>query len=349
MKILIDTSPLTNANAIRGIGVYTRWLTEHLQDIDELELKLTTADNKQNEFKPDLIHYPFFDLFFATLPMVRAKPTVVTVHDVIPLKYPEHYPAGVKGKVKLQKQKLALKTCQAVITDSHASKKDIEDLLGIASDKIHVVYLAANPELEHKKDKAVAEVKKKYELPDNYLLYVGDINYNKNIPQLIKALKFVPDDLELVLVGKNFKQQDIPEWKWIETQIALSDVADRVHLLNEITGDADDELSAIYSGASVYVQPSLYEGFGLPVLEAMQCKTPVVAAKNSSLIEVGGEYAFFTGEEAEELGEAVNQVLDLTQAERSKRTTAAYEWSQTFSWEKTAKETVRVYQSVLEK
>jgi glycosyltransferase involved in cell wall biosynthesis len=344
MKVLIDTSPLTNANAIRGIGTYTRCLTKYLEQEPQVEVKRTSQ--KQQEFEPDVIHYPFFDLFFSTLPLVRSKPTVVTVHDVIPLRYPDQYDPGFKGQVKLSKQKIALGTTDAVITDSEASKKDIEQYLGIDPDKIHVVYLAGNPELEAKDDQQINQVKEKYDLPDKYLLYVGDINYNKNLPQLIKALKYLPNDLNLVLLGKNFKEQDIPEWRWIEAQIAMSDVEDRIIFLNKILGEANDELAAIYSGAVAYVQPSLYEGFGLPVLEAMQCQTPVVSSNQGSLPEVAGDHAIYTEPEAEALANGVEQILAKTVTERTQMTKSAYKWSQTFSWEKTAQETIRVYQQL---
>ncbi len=345
MKVLIDTSPLTNANAIRGIGTYTRCLTDFLEQESEVEVRRTNQE--QPEFEPNIIHYPFFDLFFSTLPLVRSKPAVVTIHDVIPLRYPDHYNPGFKGQVVLSKQKIALGTTEAIITDSEVSKNDIEQYLGIDSEKIHVVYLAGNPKLEAKDQEIVKKVKQKYNLPDNYILYVGDINYNKNLPQLIKALKYLPNNLSLVLLGKNFKPQDIPEWRWIETQIALSDVEKRVIFLNEILGDANDELAAIYSGAVAYVQPSLYEGFGLPVLEAMQCRTPVVCSNQGSLPEVAGDHAVYTEPEAESLASGVEQILGKTVTARIQVTKSAYKWSQTFSWKKTAKETIRVYQQVL--
>jgi glycosyltransferase involved in cell wall biosynthesis len=238
---------------------------------------------------------------------------------------------------------------QAIVTDSRASKFDIVKHLGVPEDKIHVVYLAGNPEIEEIGPRAVGKAKQDYELPDDYILYVGDINYNKNIPQLIKAVKYLPEKINLVLLGKNFKEQDIPEWQWIKTQIAMSEVADRVTFLPEILGNANQELSAIYTGARAYVQPSLYEGFGLPVLEAMQCKTPVVCAKNSSLLEVGGDHAFYAKPEAESMAEAVEAVLELDTAQRHDWVNQAYEWSQTFSWQKTAKNTLKVYQQILEK
>lgn len=347
MNVLIDTSPLSNAHAIRGVGVYTRFLTRELEKLNNLTVKRSGELGSDEEFRADLVHYPFFDLFFDTLPLVKKNKTVVTIHDVIPLKFPEHYQPGIKGRLRFEKQKVALKTVQAVVTDSKASKLDIVKYLGVPKNKVHVVYLAGNPEIEEIGPRAVGKVKQDYGLPDDYILYVGDINYNKNIPQLIKSVKYLPEKISLVLLGKNFKEQDIPEWQWIKTQVAMSEVGHRVVFLPEILGNADQELSAIYTGARAYVQPSLYEGFGLPVLEAMQCKTPVVCAENSSLLEVGGSHVFYAKSEAESMSKAVEAALELNTSQRHDWVNQAYVWSQTFSWQKTAKNTSRVYQQIL--
>lgn len=346
MKILIETSPLSSGHAIRGIGIYTRLLTQTLEA--ELGIEVVRSETPAaKDFVPDLIHYPYFDFFFETLPLIKKAPTLVTIHDVIPLIFPKHYQSGVKGKLRFLKQKAALKNVKGVITDSVASKNDIQEHLGFPSEKITVVSLAANPELKAASAKEIRSVKRRYKLPKNYVLYVGDINYNKNIPQLIKAVRYLPRHTKLVCVGRSFTPQDIPEWQWIQTQLALSDVEQRVKFISNLSGTDNQDLAAIYSGAQVYVQPSLYEGFGLPVLEAMQCKTPVVATKTSSLPEVGGKNAVYTQPTAEELAQGINQVLSLSKTKRQKMVNAAYKWSQNFSWKKTAKETAAVYQRVL--
>lgn len=350
IKVLIDTSPLANANSIRGVGNYTRFITQYLEKIEDLEVKRAQRKSFKH-FKPDIVHYPFFDLFFNTLPLSlnKKKKVIVTVHDVIPLKFPKYYPAGVKGKLKFLKQKEALKLCDAVITDSFASKKDIQEYLGISEDKIHVVYLAANPELTKPDDKIIGKVSRKYKLPKNYLLYVGDINYNKNIPQLIKTLKYLPPQVKLVCVGRNFVPANIPEWQWIETQIAMSDVSQKIKFIPDLTSDATEELAAIYSGAIAYIQPSLAEGFGLPILEAMQCQTPVIASENSSLKEVGDKYVLFSEATAEAFAEKVEQILAWTIKERKEHLKEALLWTKSFSWEKAAHETFLVYQKVMDK
>jgi glycosyltransferase involved in cell wall biosynthesis len=148
-------------------------------------------------------------------------------------------------------------------------------------------------------------------------------------------------------VGRNFYPQEIPEWQWIETQLALSDVEDRVQFVTTIPSDKPEELAAVYSGAEVYVQPSLYEGFGLPVLEAMQCQTPVVSSNAASLPEVAGEHALLAEPVAEELAQQVEQVLEWSSSKRNHWIKQAHQWSQTFSWKKVATDTIKVYQQVL--
>ncbi len=343
MKVLIDTSPLKNENAIRGVGVYTKFLTEQFaqKNFSDIHLVSNASDN------PDLIHYPYFDLFFPTLPILLSSPfkRVVTIHDVIPLLFPDHYKPGLKGTLNHFRQKSALRFIDAVITDSEASKRDIEKYLGISSEKIHVVYLAGNPKITEVSTAKQQEVKTKYGLPQKYILYVGDINFNKNVPELISALKFLPEELSLVCVGKNFKPQDIPEWHAIESMVQT--VLGRTTFITDLGSDATSDLSAIYSGATAYVQPSLAEGFGLPVLEAMQTKTLVVSAQNSSLIEVGGSCVKYVDTTAESIAEGVQKVLKLSQTEKKQLTEKAHLWSKQFSWQKTAEKTMTVYKKVL--
>jgi glycosyltransferase involved in cell wall biosynthesis len=356
ITVLLDTSPLATGSSIRGIGTYTRLLKEALQQRDDVEvieiakkqdIKALQKNAEQIDSKTTIIHYPFFDLFFDTLPLLRKFKTVVTVHDVIPLKFPDYYKPGKKGQVRLLKQTLALKGVDAVITDSIASKADIIQYLKIKQEYVHPVYLAAPPAIQSQSEKIQEKVRRSLSLPEKYLLYIGDINYNKNIPQLIKMLKYIPDDIHLVCVGKNFVEQEIPEWRWIEAQIALSDVSDRVHFIPDLGIDATESISALYSGAVAYVQPSLYEGFGLPVLEAMQAGCPVICSNNSSLVEVAGDHAILTEATAEGFAQGVDTVINWTKTRRQEFMKAAYTWSQEFSWTKVAEETVAVYRKVL--
>lgn len=349
MKVLVNVQPLSSGHAVRGVGMYTRFLTEALEKKEKSGIFEIYRSGLETPQKVDIIHYPFFDLFFPTLPFRLKIKTVVTIHDVIPLLFPENYKPGKKGALSFIRQKLALKTVDAIITDSQASKRDITFHLGVSPNKIHVVSLAANPFLHPVGDSAVQATRKRLNLPKTYILYVGDINYNKNVPQLIKSLKFLPRHVHLVCVGKNFVPAEIPEWKAIEAQIAMSDVAERVTFLPEILSDDYETLATLYSGALVYVQPSLYEGFGLPLLEAMRCKTPVISARNSSLKEVGGEVVLYSGTQAEAFAEKVEVILGLSESKRTEMTRKASQWEKTFTWEKTAEGTMAVYQRLFEK
>lgn len=325
--------------------MYTRQLMAGLENIPNLNLLTDSTEPK----KYDIVHYPFFDFFQPTLPILQFKgKQIVTIHDVIPLQFPEHYPIGKKGTLALAHQKMSLATVSAIITDSQASKEFIAKHLGIPEKKIFVTLLAGNPEITKVSQNKIDAVKEKYHITKEYILYVGDINYNKNIPQLIKTMKYLPNDIQLVCAGRNFYPHDIPEWQAIETQVAMSDVAERVQYITDFGEQPTDTLSALYSGATCYLQPSLAEGFGLPVLEAMQAKTPVVTTKLTSLEEVAGEYAVFASEAtAEAFAESITTVLDWSQNKRATHVRNAFAWSQTFSWQKTAEATYQVYKSVL--
>lgn len=348
VKILLDDSPLSNANSIRGVGTYTKFLAKFLAKNKALQLVLTRE--RELDFKPEITHYPFFDLFFPTLPIIKKGKTIVTIHDVIPLLYPKYYPIGKKGLLSLVKQKIALRNVDAVITDSNNSKTDIAKYLKFPLDKIYVIYLAANPDLQAADAKDIARVSRKYKLPKKYLLYVGDINYNKNIPQLIKTLKFLPKEISLICLGKNFYPHDIPEWQWIQTQIALSDVTNRVEFITDLEAGDFNDLAAIYSGALAYIQPSLYEGFGLPILEAMACQTPVICANNSSLPEIALNKAVVVEEaSASNFALAVEKIMAWKKEERAKFIKAAAAHAKKFTWTKVAKETADLYQEILKK
>lgn len=346
IKVLFDDSPLHDGNALRGVGNYAQFLSDELKK--QKQVILSFRKERDLSFKPDLLHYPFFDLFIPTLPLIKKHKTVVTIHDVIPLLYPKFYPVGKRGMLALMRQKLALKQVDAIITDSQASQIDIAKYLKIAPHKIHVVPLAANPHIRNIGKRRAEEIREKHNLPKNYILYVGDINYNKNIPQLIKTLKFLPPEVNLVCLGKNFYPHDIPEWQWIESQIALSDVRDRVVFLTSIEKTAYEELSALYSGAIAYIQPSLYEGFGLPILEAMNCLVPVICTRNSSLTEVALDKAVVVEEAlAENFAQAVIAIQSWNQNKRKQFVDNAYTHAQQFSWQKTAQKTIAVYREVM--
>lgn len=341
MDVLIETTPLRTASAGRGIGRYTSELIKSLRALTTDHKFYTSEDHPVHV---DLVHYPFFDLFFPTLPLFKRIKSVVTIHDVIPLVMAKHYPVGIKGSLGLMHQKFALREVAHVITDSQSSKRDITEFLKVSPDKVTAIPLAASGDFYKRSQSEVELVRKKYGISKNYVLYVGDINYNKNLPFLISVMAKIPD-ISLVLVGRAMKNTAIPEGKAIAQAIEESGSEKFVRLLTEV--ESQEELAALYSGARVYVQPSLYEGFGLPVLEAMQCKTPVVSSKGGSLPElVDGVGLLFNPRDKAECEAAVRSVLRLSDEKRQAMAHKAFAFSKQFSWERTAWETLSVYEMV---
>lgn len=344
MNILIDTSPLRNKNALRGVGRYTKELVNALRALPTQHTFYTSDDRPASV---DLIHYPFFDLFFPTLPLVKKTKTVVTIHDVIPLIFPRHYPVGIKGRIGFLYQILSLRSISHVITDSACSKRDLNDQLKLSGDRVTSIPLAASSEFAKQTNSVVEAVRRKYNIPKNYVLYVGDINYNKNLPFLIRVMAQIPD-ITLVLVGNAVQDIHIPEGKAIHDAIEQQGSEKYVRLVTNV--ETQDDLIALYSGARVYVQPSLYEGFGLPVVEAMRCRVPVVSSCGGSLAEVVGDAGVqFNPTDSVGCEAAIRKALRLDDEQRAKVIKKAYEYSEKFSWERVAQETLGVYDNVLRK
>lgn len=335
IKVGFVATPLSDSNSIRGVGFYTRRLLPELKkqasnfDIEILEIENYSQLSTLNY---QLIHYPFFDLFKHTLPTLKKTKTVVTIHDVIPLEFPDHYPPGVKGWLSLQLQKLALSGVERVITDSYASVKSIHKYLQVPHHKIKLVYLAADPIF-----KKISNPKNKYNLPIKFVLYVGDINYNKNIPNLVAACQLAK--LPLVIVGKQaaeLEKLDLshPELRHLSMNYEL--ITQYPIRLGFVP---DQDLVAIYNLATVYCQPSLAEGFGLPVLEALACGTPVACSNTSSLPEIAGDTAvYFNPHDTKAMSQAILKAMN------SKLSTKI---PPSFSWAKTAEQTLQVYQETL--
>src|SRR3990167_9981595 len=171
IKIGFVTSPLSSGHSVRGVGFYTRRLLPELKkqasNFGFEILEISSLGQLEQLGQLEILHYPFFDLFRHTLPIFKKSKTIVTVHDVIPLEFPDHYPPGLRGWSNLQLQKIALSRAEGVITDSYASVKSIHKYLGVPHEKIKLVYLAAD-----KMFKKVANPKNKFNLPKKFVLYV---------------------------------------------------------------------------------------------------------------------------------------------------------------------------------
>lgn len=352
MKVLLDTTPLLNGNSGRGVGTYTRQLLKSLREISigsELEVVASheqKPDEKLNKNDFDVIHLPYFDLFFLTMPFVRKVPTVVTIHDVIPLVFPQRYIPGIKGGLRFLWQKWAVSRAQAIITDSQASKLDIVKHLKISEHKIHVIPLAAADAFAPQSEYFQSKYKSELDLPDKYIVYVGDINYNKNVPTLLVALTEL-QDIHLVVVSGTFLNKNIPEGKKIAEIIKENDLEERVHVPH-IPIDKPEILASVLQGARCLVQPSLYEGFGLPVLEALQSGAIVVSSNAGSLPEVAGDAAILVEPTIAGLQQGIEEAVHLRGTDREERIARGIAWAKNFQWSKTAKETLAVYESVVQ-
>lgn len=346
MKVALDSGPLTSEHAIRGIGVHTHELIEGMKRLRDEAIKVDGIDFKDADLsKYDVVHYPYFHPFFLTLPWQKPIPkVVVTIHDLIPLIYPKHYPPGIKGKIRFLIQEFLLRNIDAIITISETSKKDICRFLGVQPNKVHVVYLAPRRIFRKIEDgRWKMEIAKHYGLPERFVLYVGDVNYNKNIPTLIKTCKLAK--IPLVICGKqakDIKNQDLNHPELLHLRNVDFDKTIRLGFV------PDKDLVAIYNLASVYCQPSFYEGFGLPILESFACETPVVASKTQALVEIGeGGALFASPKDPEDFAKQILKIVNDGELKNQLVSTGNV-IVRNFSWEKTAKETLEVYKSVYE-
>jgi len=301
MRVAIDSGPLKGGHSVRGIGAYTRELLKalNLEGVDVFREDLA---------KYDVVHFTSFKPLVVSLPFSKPANTkfVLTIYDLIPLIYPDHYPPGIKGRINFLINKFLIrKNVDAVITISETSKKDICRFLEVSPEKVHVIYLAPRSIFKPITNRqSLMAVKKKYGLPGSFALYVGDINYNKNIPGLVAMCENA--GIKLVIVGKQAKEVESmkfthPELKHLKGLNWL-----KVMRLGFVL---DEDLVGIYNLADVYVQPSFYEGFALPILEAEACGTWVVASKIQAHVEI-------------------------------------MEKGRKYSWEKTARETLKIYKNV---
>ncbi len=345
MNVAIDITPMHSGHKMRGVGSYTRLLKEALEKSKSNHTFHFFIRGEKLPRKIDLIHYPYFDPFFLTLPFFSQAPYVITVHDLIPLVYPDKFPPGIKGELEWRMQKFSLQRARRVITDSHASQKDICTIAKIASDKIKVIYLAPSPVFRPIRSKSILDsVRKRYVLPPKFVLFVGDVNWNKNIFGLLKACAILFkskgfQDTKLILVGKPFLDEQLPEAQMIHTAIRDLSMGDSVMKLGFVP---DEDLAAIYSLASVYVQPSYAEGFGFPVLEAMACGCPVVVSDTSSLSEIAGPALRVNPNDSSNIASGIEQILRNKKAQTLSKKGIA--WAKNFSWEKVVQQTTAVYE-----
>lgn len=376
MRVAIDSGPLENGHKVRGIGFYTKSLIEALEKVSRTVngLKIDAFNFANNKMKVktgfyDVIHIPYFNPYIISIPKDKPAKIVVTIHDLIPLLYPDHYAPGIRGSaVYMRHKKMVQSMVDAIITDTETSKKDIVRLLGIKERFIYPVFLApatlsTGVVFRQIKDrKELGLVQKKYNLPNKFVLYLGDVNYNKNISTLIKACGLA--DIPLVIVGKQAAEIDSQksELKGIRDIIRnlLGEPHPEARHLVELVElfrnkniyrlgfVSDEDLVHIFNLATVYCQPSLYEGFGLGPLQAMACGTAVINAKTQALVEVAGDAAVYADPHSpKHMAKLIERVVADSYL-RANLIRLGEKRIAEFSWRKTAEETFGVYQKVFQ-
>lgn len=343
MRIGFNIGPLITGHQVRGIGTNTKEVLEILKRVKGLDV--IEFQNLSELKGVDLIHYPVFELFRRSLPFNFPYPAVVTVHDVIPLIFPKHFPVGIRARLNLLWQKRALVGAKALITISRASKNDIHQYLGVGLTKIFPIYLGVSEVFRPVKNiLRLQAATRRYKLPRKFGLYIGSVNWNKNILNLTQAT--LDAGLDLVLVGKSFEQQDHldhPELASFKQFLYKYSRHPHVHIRSYIpTAD----LVIILNLAEVTLLPSYYEGFGLPILESQACGTPVVTSRTSSMPEVGGDGALYIDPyRVREITEAVI-LLQKDPSLRKRLVQNGLVNVKRFTWNKTATEMLKVYRHV---
>lgn len=284
----------------------------------------------------DVLHSPDF-----IPPFHRNCKSVITIHDLAFLLYP-HFLTKESARYYGQIDQ-AVKRTDHIIAVSESTKQDTIRLLGVPEHKITVIYESANPIYRPVNDPEILkQTKSKYHITGDFILFVSTIEPRKNLPALLKAYRQLLDryraDVKLAVVGRR---------GWLSEEVFT--LVDKLKLTNDILflGRVPvEDLLDLYNAAQLLVQPSFYEGFGLPPLEAMACGTPVVVSNVSSLPEVVGDAGLLVDpENVSELTVAIWRVLT-DEALRADLITKAFKRAQCFSWEKTALQTLELYRRV---
>ncbi|GAB3938508.1 glycosyltransferase family 4 protein [Mucilaginibacter myungsuensis] len=265
--------------------------------------------------------------------------SVLTVHDLIFIRFPQYF-GMVSRAIYLAKLRYACRVADRIIAISQRTKDDLIELLDVPSQKIDVVYQGCDASFKTVcTDKQKAAVLKKYNIQGQYILSVGTIEERKNLLVLIKAMARTEPNLKLVVVGKQKEYAEL-----IKRVIHQYQLTDRMIFLSNI--DFAD-LPALYQAASVFVYPSRYEGFGIPILEALESGIPVIAATGSCLEEAGGPGSLYTIPDDDiNLAYQINRVLTDTEL-RQKMIATGHEYARNFDDDKLAAQLMAVYQNTM--
>jgi glycosyltransferase involved in cell wall biosynthesis len=369
-----------------GIGTYIRNLVRTLGDLDrENRYTLVAAEAEPPEFarlpanfdyavfrKPHAgmvgLSYSLFlrglsaDLFHLPLnsvPLLMPRPYVVTVHDMSRLLYDN--PPNLRNHVRLFRYQRGLLRAARVMTVSNATRRDVESVLGIPAERIRTIYNAPDPAFLEPASPAIPRfdgpgvrfepqqqrIMDRYQIDYPFLLYAGNIRPQKNIPRLVEAFAVVRGelkdhplfrDLHLIIIGDEISRFPSVRHAVIKTRVE--------HVVRFLGFVPIETLRCLYQTAQAFVFPSLYEGFGLPPLEAMCCGAPVVASNVSALPEVVGDAAVIVNpENVFDIARGIREVL-LDADLRQRVVARGYEQARRFSWQSTASQVLETYRQV---
>lgn len=373
MKVCIDLTPALYNPA--GTGRYVKEISRALLDLGhgpELSFFAVDPEGRMPELPPEVPpptvvrcrkriwsiaaglsfmarvpmdrHVGRPDIFHATwhlLPGLSATKSVMTLYDLTFATVPGTHLRVLRWSSNFLVPRF-LREAGKIIAISESTKRDAVRLYGIPEEKVEVTHLAVDARFRPADAGAVAMVRERHRLPERFLLYVGTIEPRKNLPVLLDALKILAErgrGVPLVVAGAK-------GWMYEEffRKVRKTGLEGNVLFTGYIP---DEDLPGLYSAAEAFLFPSLYEGFGFPVLEAMACGTPVVCSNTSSLPEVAGKAAILLSPEAPgDWADTIQGILDSgTLRERMRQ--EGFRRASLFSWEKTARETWKVYRRML--
>lgn len=267
--------------------------------------------------------------------------SVVTIHDLIFLRYPELY-SVLDRWIYERKVKYACKEAHVIVAISEQTKQDLMDYLKVPEEKIKVVYQGCHPNfLKGIEDDEKEAVRDRYVLPQRFILNVGTIEPRKNALLILKAMALLParDRLPLVIVGR--------PTKYIEQLRAFAEanqLTEYIHYLHKVSFQ---DLPAIYRMSEMFIYPSIFEGFGIPLVEAITCKTPVITSTGSCFSEAAGPHAKYVApDDAQELAITIQQLIQYPE-QREEMITNSFQYIQKFDESRIAEDMMAIYHSLL--
>lgn len=262
---------------------------------------------------------------------------VVTIHDLIFLRFPQYY-SFFDRKIHFWKFKKAVEQADLIIAISEQTKRDIIQFLKVPEEKIRVVYQGCHQAFKENQSEVFLNlVKEKYNLPERFILNVGTIEARKNLLNIVKAINGT--EIPLVVIGRKRTY-----FKKVQKYLKKNKLESQVHFLENVS---TEELAAIYKLADVFVYPSFFEGFGIPVIEALYSKTPVITSNLSCLPEAGGPNSVYVNPHNFEDIKAKILFLWNNESERERRAEKGLEFVQKFSDENISQDLMNVYQQLL--